>query len=168
MLFRSLKIATDAIQAASRPHHFLSVHKNGQVAIVQTKGNKDCHVILRGGKAPNYDAASVAAACKEIEAAKLDCKLMIDASHANSSKQHQRQIEVMRDVGEQVAAGSRCIFGVMVESHLQGGAQKFSPGKDDPAKLEYGKSITDACIGWDDTAPLLEGLADAVKRRRVG
>ena len=164
----NIRIATDAIQAAARPHHFLSVHKNGQVAIVQTKGNKDCHVILRGGKAPNYDAASVAAACKEIEAAGLDCKLMIDASHANSSKQHQRQIEVMRDVGEQVAAGSRCIFGVMVESHLQDGAQKFSPGKDDPSKLEYGKSITDACIGWDDSVALLEGLAAAVKRRRAG
>ena len=164
----NIRIATDAIQAAARPHHFLSVHKNGQVAIVQTKGNRDCHVILRGGKAPNYDAASVAAACKEIEAAKLDCKLMIDASHANSSKQHERQIEVMRDVGEQVAAGSRCIFGVMVESHLQDGAQKFSPGKDDPAKLEYGKSITDACIGWDDSVALLEGLAAAVKRRRAG
>ena len=163
----NIRIATDAIQAAARPHHFLSVHKNGQVAIVQTKGNKDCHVILRGGKAPNYDAASVAAACKEIEAAKLDCKLMIDASHANSSKQHQRQIEVMRDVGEQVAAGSHCIFGAMVESHLQGGAQKFSPGKDDPAKLEYGKSITDACIGWADTVPLLTNLAAAVKARRL-
>ncbi len=164
----NIRIATDAIQAAARPHHFLSVHKNGQVAIVQTKGNKDCHVILRGGRAPNYDAASVAAACKEIEAARLDCKLMIDASHANSSKQHQRQIEVMRDVGEQVAAGSRCIFGVMVESHLSDGAQKFSPGKDDPAKLEYGKSITDACIGWDDSVVLLQGLAAAVKRRRAG
>jgi len=163
----NIKIATDAIQAAARPHHFLSVHKNGQVAIVQTKGNKDCHVILRGGKAPNYDAASVAAACKEIEAAKLDCKLMIDASHANSSKQHQRQMAVMRDVGAQIAAGNRCIFGVMVESHLQDGAQKFSPGKDDPAKLEYGKSITDACIGWDDSVALLEGLAAAVKRRRA-
>jgi len=163
----NIKIATDAIQAAARPHHFLSVHKNGQVAIVQTKGNKDCHVILRGGKAPHYDAASVAAACKEIEAAKLDCKLMIDASHANSSKQHQRQMAVMRDVGAQIAAGNRCIFGVMVESHLQDGAQKFSPGKDDPAKLEYGKSITDACIGWDDSVALLEGLAAAVKRRRA-
>ena len=164
----NIRIATDAIQAAAQPHHFLSVHKNGQVAIVQTKGNKDCHVILRGGKAPNYDKASVAAACKEIDAAKLDCKLMIDASHANSSKQHQRQIDVMRDVGEQVASGSRCIFGVMVESHLQGGAQKFSPGKDDPAKLEYGKSITDACIGWDDSVAVLEGLAADVKRRRAG
>ncbi len=162
----NIKIATDAIQAAARPHHFLSVHKNGQVAIVQTKGNKDCHVILRGGKAPNYDAASVAAACKEIEAAKLPCKLMIDASHANSSKQHGRQIEVMKDVGAQIAAGNRCIFGAMVESHLHDGAQKFTPGKDDPAKLEYGKSITDACIAWDDTVGLVEGLAMAVKARR--
>jgi 3-deoxy-7-phosphoheptulonate synthase len=164
----NIKIATDAIQAAARPHHFLSVHKNGQVAIVQTKGNKDCHVILRGGKAPNYDAASVAAACKEIEAAKLDCKLMIDASHANSSKQHQRQIEVMKDVGAQLAAGNRCIFGVMVESHLNDGAQKFTPGKDDPAKLTYGQSITDACIGWDDSMGVLQVLSDAVKARRAG
>jgi 3-deoxy-7-phosphoheptulonate synthase len=121
---------------------------------------------LRGGKTPNYDAASVAAACKEIEANKLPCKLMIDASHANSSKQHQRQIDVMKDVGAQLAAGNRCIFGVMVESHLQDGAQKFTPGKDDPAALAYGKSITDACIGWDDSVALLAGLAQAVKARR--
>ncbi len=162
----NLKIAIDAIQAASKPHHFLSVHKNGQVAIVETKGNKDCHVILRGGKAPNYDAESVAAACQEIEAAKLPCRLMVDASHANSSKQHQRQINVMQDVGAQMAAGNHCLFGVMVESHLHDGAQKFTPGKDDPAKLEYGKSITDACLGWDDSAAVLEGLARAVKARR--
>jgi len=162
----NIRIATDAIQAAARPHHFLSVHKNGQVAIVETKGNKDCHVILRGGKAPNYDADSVAAACKEIEAAKLPCRLMVDASHANSSKQHQRQIEVMRDVSSQLMAGSRCIFGVMVESHLHGGAQKFSPGKDDPAKLAYGTSITDACINWDDSVNVLDMLSAAVKARR--
>ena len=163
----NIRIAIDAIQAAARPHHFLSVHKNGQVAIVQTKGNKDCHVILRGGKAPNFDAASVAAACAEIEAAKLPCRLMVDASHANSSKQYQRQIEVMADVGRQLAGGARCIFGVMLESHLVGGAQKFTPGKDDPAKLERGKSITDGCIDWADTATALQGLADAVKARRV-
>ena len=162
----NIKIATDAIQAAARPHHFLSVHKNGQVAIVETKGNKDCHVILRGGKAPNYDADSVAAACKEIQAAKLDCKLMIDASHANSSKQHQRQIDVMKDVGSQIAGGNRCIFGVMVESHLNGGAQKFTPGKDDVNKLAYGLSITDACINWEDSVGLLQGLAADVKKRR--
>ena len=162
----NIKIAIDAIQAASRPHHFLSVHKNGQVAIVQTKGNKDCHVILRGGKTPNYDAAHVAAACKEIEAAKLPCRLMIDCSHANASKQHDRQIEVARDVAAQLAAGTRCIFGVMVESHLVAGAQKFSAGKDDPAKLEYGQSITDACLGWVDSARVLEGLSEAVQSRR--
>ena len=162
----NIRIAIDAIQAAARPHHFLSVHKNGQVAIVETRGNPDCHVILRGGKAPNYDAASVAAACAELQAAKLPCRLMIDASHANAAKQHQRQIEVMHDVGRQLAAGTRCIFGVMVESHLNAGAQKFTPGKDDAGRLEYGKSITDACLGWDDSVALLEGLAAAVQARR--
>ncbi|MFN0182461.1 MAG: 3-deoxy-7-phosphoheptulonate synthase [Aquabacterium sp.] len=164
----NLKIAVDAIQAAARPHHFLSVHKNGQVAIVSTEGNKDCHVILRGGKAPNYDAASVAAACREIESARLPCHLMVDCSHANSSKQHERQVDVARDIAGQVAAGGRCIFGVMVESHLVAGAQKFSPGKDDPEKLTYGQSITDACIGWDHSLQVLDVLADAVTRRRGG
>ena len=163
----NLKIATDAIQAASRPHHFLSVHKNGQVAIVQTKGNKDCHVILRGGKAPNFDAAGVKAACHELEAAKLPCQLMIDCSHANSNKQFQRQVDVARDIGAQLAAGNRCIVGVMVESHLVAGAQKFSAGTDDPAGLVYGQSITDACIGWDDSLGVLQGLSDAVLARRA-
>jgi len=162
----NIRIAIDAIQAAARPHHFLSVHKNGQVAIVSTRGNKDCHVILRGGKTPNYDAAHVAAACKEIEAAKLDCTLMVDCSHANSSKQHERQVDVARDVAAQMKDGSHCIFGVMVESHLNAGAQKFSAGKDDPAKLEYGKSITDACIGWDDSLTVLDILSEAVSARR--
>ena len=162
----NIRIAIDAIQSASRPHHFLSIHKNGQVAIVETSGNKDCHVILRGGKTPNYDAEHVAAACKEIEAAQLDCTLMVDFSHANSSKQHQRQIDVARDVAGQLRAGSRCIFGVMVESHLLAGAQKFSAGKDDPSKLEYGKSITDACINWDDSLTVLDVLSEAVKARR--
>ena len=161
----NIKIAIDAIQAAARPHHFLSIHKNGQVAIVETGGNADCHVILRGGKAPNYDAAHVAAACKEIEAAKLDCTLMVDCSHANSSKQHERQVDVARDVAAQLRAGSHCIFGVMVESHLSAGAQKFSAGKDDPAALEYGKSITDACIGWEHSLEVLEVLSQAVKAR---
>ena len=162
----NLKIATDAIQAASRAHHFLSVHKNGQVAIVQTKGNKDCHVILRGGKSPNYDAASVAAACAELVAAKLPAQLMIDCSHANSSKQHQRQIDVAQNIGAQLAAGSRHIIGVMVESHLLAGAQKFNAGSDDPAKLVYGQSITDACIGWDDSLGVLDSLSVAVQQRR--
>jgi len=161
----NIRIAIDAIQAAARPHHFLSIHKNGQVAIVETGGNTDCHVILRGGKAPNYDATSVAAACKEIEAAKLDCTLMVDCSHANSSKQHERQVEVARDVAAQLEAGSRCIFGVMVESHLHAGAQKFSAGKDDPARLAYGQSITDACIGWEHSLEVLALLSEAVKTR---
>ena len=162
----NIKIATDAIQAAARGHHFLSVHKNGQVAIVQTNGNKDCHVILRGGKTPNYDAASVAAACKELEAAKLPPTLMVDCSHANSSKQHERQIDVARDIATQIKGGSFGIFGVMVESHLNAGAQKFTPGKDDASKLAYGQSITDACIGWDDSLKVLDELSEAVKTRR--
>jgi 3-deoxy-7-phosphoheptulonate synthase len=162
----NIKIATDAIQAAARPHHFLSVHKNGQVAIVQTNGNRDCHVILRGGKTPNYDEAHVAAACKELEAAKLPCALMIDCSHANSSKQHEKQVDVARDIAGQIARGGKHIFGVMVESHLQPGAQKFSPGKDDPGKLAYGQSITDACIGWEHSLEVLQTLDEAVRTRR--
>ena len=163
----NIKIATDAIQSASRPHHFLSVHKNGQVAIVETAGNPDCHVILRGGKAPNYDADSVAAACKDLEVAKLHPSLMVDFSHANSSKQHERQVVVAEDIAAQVSGGSKKVFGVMVESHLCAGAQKFTPGKDDPAKLAYGQSITDACIGWDDSEKVLEILSKAVKARRA-
>jgi len=149
----NIKIATDAIQAAHRPHHFLSVHKNGQVAIVETKGNKDC-------------AKYVQAACAELEAAKLPARLMIDLSHANSSKQHQRQIDVADDIAKQIEGGSNHIFGVMIESHLHAGAQKFTPGKDDPKNLEYGKSITDACINWDDSVQVLERLAGAVRKRR--
>ena len=162
----NIRIASDAIQSASRPHHFLSVHKNGQVAIVETKGNPDCHLILRGGKAPNYSAAHVEAACKDLEAAKLPATLMVDCSHANSSKQHEKQIEVAADIGAQISGGSRSIFGVMVESHLNAGAQKFTPGKDDATKLAYGQSITDACIGWDDSVGVIDTLAAAVKARR--
>ncbi len=162
----NIKIATDAIQAAARGHHFLSVHKNGQVAIVETRGNADCHVILRGGKAPNYDAQSVAEACADLAKAKLPERLMVDCSHANSSKQHQRQLDVARDIAGQLREGSNSIFGVMVESHLNDGAQKFTPGKDDPSKLEYGKSITDACLGWDDSLAVLDVLSQAVKARR--
>ncbi|MEO6409569.1 MAG: 3-deoxy-7-phosphoheptulonate synthase [Burkholderiaceae bacterium] len=162
----NIRIAIDAIQAAGEPHHFLSIHKSGQVAIVETRGNADCHVILRGGKTPNYDAAHVAAACAEIEAARLPCTLMIDCSHANSAKQHQRQIDVARDVAAQIEAGDRCIFGLMVESHLVAGAQKFSPRSDDPARLVHGQSITDACIGWDDSVAVLDVLSEAVRARR--
>jgi 3-deoxy-7-phosphoheptulonate synthase len=163
----NLKIAVDAIQAARRPHHFLSVHKNGQVAIVETRGNTDCHVILRGGKTPNYDAQSVAAACAELEASKLPGTLMVDCSHANSEKRYERQIDVAGSIAAQLAEGSRRIFGVMVESHLKPGSQPFSPGKDDPAQLEFGKSITDACLGWDDSVQVLQTLADAVRSRRA-
>ncbi len=162
-----IRIALDAIQAAARGHHFLSVHKNGQVAIVHTDGNKDCHLILRGGKAPNYDAASVKTACDELEAARLPRSLMIDMSHANSGKKHERQLDVARDVATQVAGGSGCIFGVMVESHINEGAQKFVPGKDQVSSLEYGKSITDACIGWSGSQSILRLLADAVRARRA-
>jgi 3-deoxy-7-phosphoheptulonate synthase len=162
----NIKIATDAIQAAAGGHHFLSIHKNGQVAIVQTNGNPDCHVILRGGKAPNYDAASVAAACKDLVAAKLPPTLMVDCSHANSSKQHERQIDVAKDIAAQLSSGSKSVFGVMVESNLQAGAQKFTPGKDQPSALAYGQSITDACIGWDDSVSVLETLSQGVLARR--
>ncbi len=162
----NIRIATDAIQAAARGHHFLSVHKNGQVAIVQTNGNKDCHVILRGGKAPNYDAASVQAACDDLLKAGLPATLMVDCSHANSSKQHQKQLDVSRDIAAQIAGGSRQVFGVMVESHLKEGAQKFSPGKDSVSALAYGQSITDACLGWEDSKHTLQLLSEAVVARR--
>ena len=163
----NIRIATDAIQAAAGGHHFLSVHKNGQVAVVQTYGNPDCHVILRGGKAPNYDAASVEAACQDLVKAKLPATLMVDCSHANSSKQHEKQMEVAQDIAAQIAGGSTSVFGVMVESHLTAGAQKFTPGKDDASKLSYGQSITDACLGWNDSLTSLDVLSQAVLTRRA-
>jgi len=162
----NIRIATDAIQAAARGHHFLSVHKTGQVAIVQTNGNKDCHVILRGGKAPNYDAQSVHEACEALTASKLPARLMVDCSHANSAKQFERQLDVAKDVAEQIASGSKSVFGVMVESHLLEGAQKFTPGKHKVADLVYGQSITDACLGWDDSEAVLAVLSKAVATRR--
>lgn len=159
----NIRIAVDAIRAAASPHHFLSVTKAGHSAIVSTNGNEDCHIILRGGRMPNYDAANVDAACVELGKSGLAARLMIDCSHANSDKQYQRQIEVAREVGEQVAAGDDRVFGVMVESHLKPGRQDLLPGK----KLEYGISITDACIGWEDSVRVLDILADAVRRRRL-
>ena len=162
----NVKIAIDAILAARQKHHFLSIHKNGQVATVETNGNKDCHLILRGGREPNYDAKGIAAATAELARARLPTRLMVDFSHANSGKNFGRQREVCADVADQIASGNRDIFGVMVESHLKPGAQGFAPGRDNPKKLEYGKSITDACIGWDDSVSLLDTLAAAVKRRR--
>ena len=163
----NIRIATDAIQAAAGGHHFLSVHKNGQVAIVQTNGNRNCHLILRGGRQPNYDAQSVAQACQQLAAAQLPATLMVDCSHANSSKQHEKQLEVARDVASQIAGGSNSIFGLMVESHLSAGAQKFTPGKDDAAQLAYGKSITDACLGWEQSLELLDVLSAGVLARRA-
>lgn len=159
----NVKIAVDAIKAAQHPHHFLSVTKGGHSAIVSTAGNEDCHVILRGGKQTNFDAASVDAACKELAKAGLLPRVMIDFSHANSSKKHENQMLVAQDVGAQIAGGEERIFGVMVESHLVAGRQDLVPGKE----LAYGQSITDACLGWDDSAKLLEVLAKSV-RARVG
>ncbi len=159
----NVRIAVDAIRAASAPHHFLSVTKGGHSAIVSTSGNEDCHVILRGGKEPNYDAASVDKCCQDIAASGLAARVMVDFSHANSSKQYERQIEVAKDVAGQIAGGDERIIGVMVESHLNAGRQDLSPDK----PLEYGKSITDACIGWDDTLGVLETLAQGVRQRRL-
>jgi 3-deoxy-7-phosphoheptulonate synthase len=159
----NIRIAVDAIKAAGARHHFISVTKSGHVAVFKTAGNEDCHVILRGGKSPNYDAASVDAACKELAGAGLAQRLMVDFSHANSSKQYQKQVEVAKDVGGQLARGERRIVGVMVESHLNAGRQDLVPG----AELKYGVSITDACLGWSDTVQLLDTLADAVRKRRV-
>ena len=159
----NVRIALDAIKAASQPHHFLSVAKGGHSAIVSTNGNEDCHMILRGGKAPNYDRASVEAACREAGTAALACRLMIDASHGNSQKKHENQIAVARDIAEQLADGETRVFGVMVESHLVAGRQDLIAGRG----LTYGQSVTDACIGWEDTVPVLESLADGVAERRI-
>ncbi|HKC45773.1 MAG TPA: 3-deoxy-7-phosphoheptulonate synthase [Burkholderiales bacterium] len=159
----NVRIAVDAILAARERHHFLSVHKNGQVAIVETRGNEDCHIILRGGKTPNYDRASIDAACRDLAAAGLPERLMIDCSHANSRKDYQRQLAVGADVAEQIADGDPRIIGLMIESHLKPGRQDLVIGK----PLVYGQSITDGCLGWDDSTPLLERLAEAVRRRRA-
>jgi 3-deoxy-7-phosphoheptulonate synthase len=159
----NIRIAVDAIKAASAPHHFLSVTKGGHSAIVSTGGNEDCHVILRGGKTPNYDAANVESACKDLAAAGLAQHLMIDFSHANSSKQFKKQLDVCADVSQQIASGEERIVGVMVESHLNEGRQDLAPGK----QLAYGVSITDACIGWGDSETVLRQLAGAVRTRRL-
>ena len=159
----NIKIAVDAIKAASQPHHFLSVTKGGHSAIVSTGGNEDCHIILRGGKAPNYDAPSVEEACNAIAANGLAARVMIDASHANSSKKPENQVPVCADIATQVARGDTRIVGVMVESHLVAGRQDLVPGKE----LTYGQSITDGCIDWDSSVRVLEGLAEAVRQRRL-
>ncbi|SEL50161.1 3-deoxy-D-arabinoheptulosonate-7-phosphate synthase [Pseudoxanthomonas sp. GM95] len=158
-----VKIAVDAVGAASHPHHFLAVTKDGQSAIASTTGNPDCHVILRGGKTPNFDAASVQAASEVLNKSGLDARLMIDASHANSSKKPENQPAVIDDIGTQLEAGESRIVGVMVESHLVAGRQDLVEGQ----SLTYGQSITDGCIGWDDSVAVLERLAAAVKARRA-
>ncbi len=159
----SVKIAVDAIRAAAAPHAFMGMTKTGQAAIFETTGNEDCHVILRGGRSPNYDAASIEAASKELAAAGLAPHIMVDFSHANSSKQYERQVAVGADVASQLAAGEDRIMGVMVESNLNPGRQDLVAG----VPLARGVSITDACIGWDDTVRVLDLLAEGVRSRRI-
>jgi 3-deoxy-7-phosphoheptulonate synthase len=159
--YGTTKIAVDAIGAAMRPHHFLSLRKEGNAAIFSTQGNPDCHIILRGGKEPNYDAESVDNVSKELEAANLPANIMIDLSHANSRKQYETQTDVGNSVAEQIANGDNRIIGTMIESHLVAGRQDVKPDQE----LVYGQSITDACLGWDSTVGLIKTLADASKRR---
>jgi 3-deoxy-7-phosphoheptulonate synthase len=158
-----IKVASDAIQAAQASHAFMGMTKMGQAAIFETRGNRDCHVILRGGKAPNYSAGDVNAACALLKVAGLREQVMIDVSHANSSKQHRKQIEVAAEVAQQIAAGDARITGLMIESHLSEGRQDIVAGQ----PLQHGVSVTDACIGWDQTVPVLQGLATAVRTRRT-
>ncbi len=159
----NIKVAVDGIRAAQAPHHFLSVTKGGHTAIVSTTGNEDCHIVLRGGKAPNYDAASVDAAAQGLAQAGLAQRVMVDCSHANSSKIPQKQMDVGKDVAAQLSMGDERLFGIMVESHLKAGRQDLVSGK----PLVYGQSITDGCISWEDSASLLDILAEGVRRRRV-
>jgi 3-deoxy-7-phosphoheptulonate synthase len=158
----NLKIAVDAIRAAEQPHHFLSLTMAAQSAIFSTTGNEDCHLILRGGKTPNYKATHIEEAAGGLEKAKLPPRVMVDCSHANSDKQPEKQVDVGRDIAAQVAGGDTRILGVMVESNLEGGRQDVVPGQ----PLVYGQSITDACLSWQATAPLLHELAKAVRQRR--
>jgi len=158
----NVRIAVDAVKAASEPHHFLAVTKTGRAAIAATAGNGDCHIILRGGKAPNYDAASIDAACGVLEASGLRPQVMIDTSHANSAKKPENQPTVVADIARQLGDGDARIFGVMIESNLVAGRQDLVPGR----PLTYGQSITDGCIGWDTTVAVLERLAKAAEERR--
>jgi 3-deoxy-7-phosphoheptulonate synthase len=157
-----VKVAADAVVAAKAPHAFMGMTKMGQAAIFETRGNQDVHIILRGGKAPNYSAADVDAACKALEASGIAPQVMVDVSHANSSKQYAKQIEVAHDVAAQVAGGDRRIMGLMIESHLNEGRQDLKEGQ----PLARGVSITDACISFDQTVPVLQALAQAVQKRR--
>jgi len=157
------KVAVDAIGAAIKPHHFLSLRKEGNSGIFSTTGNPDCHIILRGGKTPNYDTASIDRVAAELESAGLSNNVMIDFSHANSNKQYELQSEVGTDVADQIATGDKRIFGVMIESHLVAGRQDIIEGQE----LTYGQSVTDACLGWDDSEELIGKLAQAVQKRRT-
>ena len=157
------KIAVDAICAAVCPHHFLSLRKEGNSGIFSTTGNPDCHIILRGGKEPNYDSASIDKVSEELEEAGLSPNVMIDFSHANSSKQYKVQLDVGMDVAKQIVAGDRRIFGVMIESHLLAGRQDIVEGQE----LVYGQSVTDACLGWGESETLIGQLAEAVQKRRA-
>ncbi|MGK0297245.1 MAG: 3-deoxy-7-phosphoheptulonate synthase [Gammaproteobacteria bacterium] len=159
----TLQIAVDAIGAAASPHHFLSVNKKGNSAIFTTRGNQDCHVILRGGKSPNFDTQSINEAADQLDKAGLPTRIMVDFSHANSNKQHKNQILVSNDIAKQITEGDHRIFGVMIESHLVEGRQNVVENKE----LTYGQSITDACLGWEDTENVIEELAAAVKTRRL-
>ncbi len=158
----NIQIAIDAIGSAIHPHHFLSVTKDGHSAIFQTAGNPDCHLILRGGKHTNYDPESIKDAADKLQKAGLNPAIIVDCSHANSGKDPERQIIVCQDVAGQIANGETSIKGVMLESHLLAGNQKVEAGK----ALNYGQSITDACMGWEDTEVLLNTLAEAVTTRR--
>ena len=158
----TLKVAIDAVGAASRPHCFLSMTKAGHSAIFRTSGNEDCHIILRGGKSPNYDPQSIEQAAMELEQAGLSPKLMVDFSHANSSKKYERQMVVGQDIAQQISGGDQRIMGAMIESHLQAGRQDVVAGQ----PLVYGQSITDACLAWEQTEQLLEQLSLAVAARR--
>ncbi len=158
----NLDIAVDGIRAAARPHHFLSMTKEGQSAIFTTTGNSDCHIILRGGKVPNFDADNVNEACDKLSAAGLSPQVMIDYSHANSQKIPENQTRVAEDVAKQITAGDNRIIGVMIESHLFAGRQDVVDGKAET----YGQSITDACIDMDTTAQMIDNLALAVRQRR--
>jgi 3-deoxy-7-phosphoheptulonate synthase len=158
-----VKIAVEAVLAASQPHHFLAVNKDGRAAIATTTGNNDAHIVLRGGKAPNYDAASIAAATADLAKAGLPERLMVDASHANSGKRHENQPGVIADLCAQLAGGESRIMGVMIESHLAAGRQDLIPGRE----LAYGQSITDACMDWDTSVGALGELANAVRARRA-
>lgn len=159
----NVKIAIDAVQAAAHPHHFLAVTKQGRSAIATTAGNADCHIILRGGKAPNYDAASIEAACSTIATTGLRPQVMIDVSHGNSSKRPENQPAVVADIARQIETGERRIAGVMIESHLIAGRQELTAQR----PLVYGQSITDGCIDWASSVAVLERLAKAVEQRRA-